>query len=277
MNSQVNYTKNIVYMTNESYLKHTYTSMFSLKYNKRRGVFYDVYLLCIEFEDIKEIANLDSFDFRIKPIFIKNNIFRCSDNEGVVYYKLLLHNLIDVNYLFHIDSDTVVIDDVSDIFDIDITEYYCGAVKDKINGLSYFNAGNVYFNLKKIRESVINDTDTMYVFFEKLNKYLRLERKCFLWEQDVLNVAFKDSVKFIHYGYNFLVNTYSQYRFSELCRIYGEHIDYTKLKILHYASNPKPWNQLNLFGEIWKMYNDNNIDKNKEQKILRMACRGFHK
>jgi len=275
MNSQEKYTKNIVYMTNESYLQQTYTSMFSLKINKHRGICYDVYLLCVEFSNLKDIEELDSFDFRIKPIFIKQNIFKRSDNEGIVYYKLLLHELLDVDVVFHIDSDTIVVDDVSDIFNIDISDCFCGAVKDKINGLSYFNAGNILLNLKNIRETIINGKETMYVYFERLNRELQ-ENKGFLWEQDVLNKAFKNKVKYINYGYNFLVNTYSQYMFSELNRIYGEKIDYKKLKILHYASKPKPWNELTLFGEIWKMYNDNNINKELEQKILRMACRGYH-
>jgi lipopolysaccharide biosynthesis glycosyltransferase len=248
--------------------------MFSLKQNKRCNVNYSVYLLCIETKDIDKIMSLNSIDFNIKPIFIKKNIFRTSNNAGVVYYKLLLHNLLDCDIVFHIDSDTVVIDDVSDIFDIDISDYYCGAVRDKIKGFKYFNAGNVLFNLKKIRESVVKDTDTMYVFFDKINNELK-DEKFFLWEQDVLNEAFKDKIKYIHYGYNFLVNTYSQFRFNELVRLYGERIQSDGLKILHFASHPKPWIKPNLFGQVWKMYADKQIDKQREKLLLKVACREY--
>lgn len=248
--------------------------MMSLKYNKHRDICYGVYLLCIEFEDIGKIAELNSEDFKIKPIYIKRNIFKRPDNEGVVYYKFLLHELLDCDKVFHIDSDTVVVGDVSEIFNIDIEDYFCGAVRDKICGLSYFNAGNVLFNLKKIRETIIEDKEPMYIYFERLNRELE-GRKGFLWEQDVLNKAFEGKVKYIPYDYNFLANVYSLYSFNELVRIYGEPICADRLKILHYASTPKPWKRLNLFGQIWKMYADNKIDKKKEQMILKVACREF--
>ena len=271
MSCQQNYF-NIVYMTDESYIFQTYVSMLSLKQNKHCNVNYSVYLLCIEFENIDKIQSLNSEDFEIKPIYIRKNIFRQSNNAGVVYYKLLLHELLDCDIVFHIDSDTVVVNDVSDVFNIDISDYFCGAVRDKIKGFQYYNAGNVLFNLKKIKETTINETDTMYVFYDKLNKLLK-DEKCFLWEQDVINKAFKGKIKHIHYGYNFLVNTYSQYRFNELIRLYGENVQSKNLKILHYASHPKPWEEVNLFGEIWKMYANGNIDKEKEAKILKVACR----
>ena len=267
---------NIVYMTNQSYLFQTYVSMKSLKFNKHRDICYDVYLLCIEFKDIQDIKSLDSDDFHIIPIYIDKNIFVSDDNAGVVYYKLLLHNLLDCDTVFHIDSDTIVIKDISDIFNINISDYFCGAVRDKINGFSYFNAGNVYFNLKKIRESIIDKDKTMYVYYDELNKELK-ENKGFLWEQDVLNKAFLGKINYISYGYNFLANTYSKYRFNELIRIYGEKIKSDNIRILHFASNPKPWKKSSLFGEIWKMYAEDRINKEYETKLLRMACREYKK
>ena len=267
---------NIVYMTNQSYLFQTYVSMKSLKFNKHRDICYDVYLLCIEFKDIHDIKSLDSDDFHIIPVYIDKNVFVSDDNAGVVYYKLLLHNLLDCDTVFHIDSDTIVIKDVSDIFNINISDYFCGAVRDKINGFSYFNAGNVYFNLKKIRESIIDKDKTMYVYYDELNKELK-ENKGFLWEQDVLNKAFLGKIKYVSYGYNFLANTYSKYRFNELIRIYGEKIKSDNIRILHFATNPKPWKKSSLFGEIWKMYAEDKIDKEYETKLLRMACREYKK
>lgn len=263
---------NIVYMTNESYLFQTYVSISSLKMNKHHNISYDVYLLCIEMQDIGDIKKLNDEDFCIHPIYIERNIYRYDANAGVVYYKMILHELLDVDTVFHIDSDTVVIDDVSSIFDYNLTDYFCGGVKDKIKGLKYFNAGNVLLNLKKIRETLYDNEYTMYDYFWKLDKELR-DKKGFLWEQDVFNKAFENKILYINYGYNFLVNTYSQYKFNDLSRIYGEKVDYKKIKILHFASHPKPWIKANLFGEIWKMYAENKVNKELEQKILRVACR----
>ena len=168
---------NIVYMTNESYLYQTYVSMYSLKENKHRGVNYDVYLLCIEFSNIGDIKSLQSNDFNIVPIFIDKNIFKSDNNAGVVYYKLLLHELLDVDTVFHIDSDTVVVDDISDIFNVNIDNKYCACVRDKINGLMYFNAGNLYLNLKYIRSQIVDNKYTMYTHFCHLDKKLYTHQK----------------------------------------------------------------------------------------------------
>ena len=146
---------NIVYMTNESYLFQTYVSISSLKMNKHHNISYDVYLLCIEMQDIGDIKKLNDEDFCIHSIYIERNIYRYDANAGVVYYKMILHELLDVDTVFHIDSDTVVIDDVSSIFDYNLTDYFCGGVKDKIKGLKYFNAGNVLLNLKKNTRNII--------------------------------------------------------------------------------------------------------------------------
>lgn len=265
---------NVCYITNKSYLSQIYVSMYSLKENKHRDVNYDVYLLCIEFSDISCMEDLNSNDFKIHPIYIKKNIFVREDNAGVVYYKLLLHELLDCDTVFHIDADTVVIEDISELFEIDMEDYFVAGVRDKINGLNYFNAGNIFLNLKKIRNTVINEKDTMYSY------YIRLEKESedyYLWEQDIMNDAFKGKIKYIDYGYNFLANNYGHLNFNEYVRIYGEKIQSKKIKIIHYASNPKPWIKADLFGTVWKMYADKSVDKQLEKKILRMACREYKK
>lgn len=265
---------NLCYITNKSYLYQTYVSMYSLKTNKHRDVNYDVYLLCIEFNDIGEIGKLSSIDFCIHPIYIDKNIFIREDNAGVVYYKLLLHELLDCDKVFHIDADTVVIEDISEIFEIDIDDCFVAGVRDKINGLNYFNAGNILLNLKKIRNTVINKKDTMYSY------YIRLESEVkdyHLWEQDIMNDAFNGQIKYIDYGYNFLANNYGHLKFNEYIRIYGERIKSEKIKIIHYASNPKPWVKADLFGKIWEMYANKLVDKKLEKNILRMACREYKK
>jgi lipopolysaccharide biosynthesis glycosyltransferase len=248
--------------------------MYSLKENKHRDVNYDVYLLCIEFNDIEKINTLNSDDFCIHPIYIKKNIFVRKDNAGIVYYKLLLHELLDCDSVFHIDADTVVIGDISEIFEIDMKDYFVAGVRDKINGIDYFNAGNILLNLKKIRHAIINEKDTMYSYYVRLESEANDYR---FWEQDIMNDAFKGYVKYINYGYNFLTNNYGHLKFNEYIRIYGERIKSERIKIIHYASVPKPWIKADLFGKIWEMYANKTVDKKLEKNILRMACREYKK
>ena len=101
--------------------------------------------------------------------------------------------------------------------------------------------------------------------------------RIYLWEQDIFNKLFVKDVFYLDYGYNFLPNKYGIYNFNEYSRIYGEKIQSDNIKILHFASNPKPWIKADLFGKIWQMYAENRIDKILENKILKLACREYKK
>lgn len=62
--------------------------------------------------------------------------------------------------VLYLDIDTIVNDDISELWDIDISNYYAAGVRDtpdlNKNGL-YVNAGVMLFNLKKMREDHIDD------------------------------------------------------------------------------------------------------------------------
>lgn len=260
---------NVCYITNFDYLNQTYTSMNSLKINKHHNIKYDVYLFCVQVDDmfLNKIKLLNSHDFNIHPIFIKQNIFTLNDNAGTVFYKLLLHELLtECDIIFHIDSDTIIVDDISEIFDIDINDYYIAGVKDKIHYNGYINAGNILMNLKKMRE--YNGLYSQYMELNSKNDYD-------LFEQSIMNDMFKGKIKYIHYKFNFLLNHYGKYYSTKsMAMIYGEIPTYKTIKILHFAGKYKPWKSKTLLSIIYNNYKNNNIDKNMERKILKLLYHG---
>lgn len=92
--------------------------------------------------------------------------------------------------IIYLDTDTVINDDLSRLFDIDIEDYELGAVSDIYNWASinrwfrkfYFNSGVLLLNMKKIRQ-----TKMLQRARDICNK-----RKMLYADQDALNFASRD-------------------------------------------------------------------------------------
>lgn len=87
----------------------------------------------------------------------------------------------DIDRVLWLDPDTIVCDDISDIWNTDIFEYYFAAVEEVRNHnhtqLPYFNAGVMLMNLAKFRE---DGMDQQVIDAINTTKYEHLE-------QDALN------------------------------------------------------------------------------------------
>lgn len=135
----------------------------------------------------------------------------------------------DIDTVLWLDPDTVVCDDISDIWNAEITHKYFAAVEEVRNHnhslKPYFNAGVMLLNLRKFRddgmdEKIINEINTV--------KYEHLE-------QDVLNYL-------CHMHTRKLPSRYSDSYVSEPC---------SNPRIKHFLANAK-----HLFWPEAKPYND---------------------
>lgn len=85
----------------------------------------------------------------------------------------------DLDRILSLDVDTLVVDDVSDIWDIDLTDYYFAASREPHrchDGFLYTNIGVALYNLEKLRRDGKADE-----VIDLLNwkKYMFLEQDCF--------------------------------------------------------------------------------------------------
>ena len=74
--------------------------------------------------------------------------------------KVALSKILPVDKVLYLDVDTIVIRDISEIWDIDIGFNYFAAVIEPfkcVNGMTYTNTGVVMFNLKQIRDTKKDD------------------------------------------------------------------------------------------------------------------------
>lgn len=98
--------------------------------------------------------------------------------------------------VLYLDVDTMAVDDVSGIWDIDLDGYYCGGVTEPKRceeGKTYLNTGVVLFNLKKLRDDGKDDE-----IIHALNT-----KKYHFPDQDVVNEYCQGAILEIDPGYNY--------------------------------------------------------------------------
>lgn len=138
--------------------------------------------------------------------------------------------------ILSLDCDTIVNENISDLWDIPLDGYYVAGAKElKKSGeyRSYVNTGVMLFNLKELRE---NGKDDEIIY--DLNTYYRDYP-----EQDCFNELFKGKILLFPNDYN--VSEYS-------------YPDYKHIKVLHYAAI-KNWSEFPLVA----YYKDIDIVRNK--------------
>lgn len=160
--------------------------------------------------------------------------FNCRE-KTYCFYKLILPRLINDDKVLHIDTDALVIGDISEYYNTDLTGYIMAGVEDiglargykqKI-GLApddtYINAGIILFNLPELDK-----------VFDKL-----IERVNTTWylgnEQCILNVTSKGKIRTVDNRFNASLST-------------GYPAD---IRIMHYAG-PKPWNVASKYSSVWQ-------------------------
>ena len=176
----------------------------------------------------------------------------------VVYCYCFLHEILPVTVgkVLLVESDMIILDSLSDLFNMNIDEYYIAAAddmqskwyKEKI-GMNkdemYFNSGVMLMNLDKMRRDSIT---------KKIIKVLKSgDSICGFDVQDELNVAYGGEVKKIPPKYNFTASfipynyeNMKRYRKPSTCCT-EEEFNEAKIApiIIHYTRSqlmqPKPW------------------------------------
>lgn len=223
-------------------------------------IYYDMvsaYKSLLANSDVDKIFLLiedDKFPFPLHPavqtINIKTLVPKLFNPQGKnyntlwTYIGLIRGALAKVFYeydkILSIDCDTVVVRDVSELWDIPLDDYYVAGVKEPVLSAQhhslYINAGVTMWNLKKMREDG-KDDELIYA----LNT-----RPYIFCSQDALNEVLAG-------GILELPSIYNATRYTEETENY---------KIAHFAgSNPPNWRDL----DIVKYYRDM---PDKELRVL---------
>jgi lipopolysaccharide biosynthesis glycosyltransferase len=174
---------------------------------------------------------------------ISNHISFASYNR--IFLSSVISNSIDK--ILYLDCDLIVLKDIQPFFDVNIDNFYLGAVREIVNEESktrlelgeefhYFNAGVQIVNLKKWRAD--NFEDILIDFI--LNK----TEKIVYHDQDTMNYCARGKWLELSYHHNvthffFFPEKYSSTYFELSDKEYQE--IKSNPMIIHFTSQSKPW------------------------------------
>lgn len=208
---------------NKYAIKVLYTSV--TEENKARIKKYEKENISIEFVDLnKQLED------------IKEKLYTRNYFSNTTYYRLFIPELYpEYDKAVYIDSDTVCLSDIAELYNTDMGDNLIAAVSDgvvqtikpfqdyveRVVGVAdynnYFNAGVIVMNLKELRE---------YKFEEKFIYMLGKIRFEVAQDQDYLNRLCKGRVKILDFSWN---------RMPIMGKRDGE------INLIHYNLGAKPW------------------------------------
>lgn len=157
------------------------------------------------------------------------------------YFRLLIPELLpELKRAIYLDSDTLILNDLTKLNSIELQSHSLAAVRmpyNKINnnhlrlGLDksepYYNSGVMVLNLAKLRKNVL--------FIKLASTSLLLEDNNNV-DQDLINKYARREIKEINSIWNKLIRTDIKYSKEYLSK---------KASILHFISSDKPWTRKN--------------------------------
>ena len=283
----------VFFACNANSVKETYVSIFSLVNNANKNVRYNIHILHDD-ENIKTLSAFDDLASK-KVTIIRDNIKNVGNikweklllrpgYDRTIYYKFFMPLLYPkLNKAIYLDSDILVLKDISKLFGIKLGNNLIGAVQDKsitsydkgqkyiekvlgVDVDKYFNGGVYLINLKEAYNQ-----KTFEQFIELSDFYAFKVAQ----DQDYLNVLYKGKVLYIDAIYNEQV-------------VSGNIDVIDNIKILHFNGPRKPWlykeiqysdmywnmaKQTKFYGEFVEEFNnykyeDRESDKRKNEVIL---------
>lgn len=229
---------------------------------------YNKNLLRKQFENSQINLNFINVHSRI------NNLSKFVDKRPFsvdTFSRFFIPDLIDYKKCIYIDLDTIVLEDLKKLYNINLDDKYLAASRDviflsmccddkikkyaksklKLTHIdNYFQSGVLLLNLEKMRT---NNTSTFCV--EVLNKL-----KPYFADQCVYNYIFQDEVLYLDTTWNY--QTYTNERKLKNLKDFitikhlKNYVDaFKNPKIIHFSGNCKPWFSPNEeYAEIWWKY-----------------------
>ncbi len=250
----------IFWACDNDFVKYTIVSLKSVIANASKAFRYKAYILHVDIEQKmqEQIKTMCEEHFEISFVNVNTYLDTVSDNLPIrdyysktTYYRMFIAEMFpEYDKAIYIDSDTIVLGDMAELYHKDLKDWYVGAAHEqvmvqtevygeyaeKVLGIDrnqYFNAGLLLFNCKAFRENHILEQ-----FVELLGEYTFVVTQ----DEDYLNLLCKDKVMWLEQQWNM--------------EVFGE-IPYSvdTFKVLHYIMVSKPWHYEDCrFGEYFWQY-----------------------
>lgn len=232
----------IFFACDENFVKYMIVTLRSVMDHASRDFEYRVYVLNtgISRERQESVEAMADEDFSVLFIDVTSYLKSMKDKlplrdyySMTTYYRLFIAEMYpEYDKVIYLDSDVIVLGDISEFYGYDLQGYYVGAVKDQLDVFGryveqvvgvdrdqYFNAGVLLMNCQALR-----DTDFLARFVELINTYTFIVAQ----DQDYLNVICKDKVRWLPVSWN--IEASSKLSVSE-----------DEILLIHFNMTAKPW------------------------------------
>ena len=236
----------VFYACDEAFIKYAAVSIKSLLCNASKDRFYHIHILITHIpDDIRaRVLKLKTDNCEIFFDDVSEYLARLSTKlplrdyySKTTYFRIFIPDMFPAyDKAIYIDSDTVVEGNIAEFFDTDVSDYYLGAVTDRvmtneeiygnyaekvvgIDRYAFFNAGVLLMNAKTLREKNI---------LGSFSELLAFYNFAVTQDEDYLNVLCKDKVRLINPRWN-----------AQIFK--GLATDEENVAIFHYSMTSKPW------------------------------------
>lgn len=237
----------IFYAVDDGYVPFLAVSIHSLIENSSKDYYYAIKVLYTNIceENKKKILKYERENVKIEFVDlnyyieeIKDKLFTRDYYTKTTYFRLFIPNIYpQYNKVIYLDSDTVLLGDVAELYHQDMGNNLVAVVPDdiiqneeifqeyveKVVGVAdyrkYFNAGVLVMNLDEMRKSK---------FQEKFLYLLETVKFAVVQDQDYLNRLCKGRTKILDTGWNRMPVPNNKTKVE-------------KLNLIHYNLNYKPW------------------------------------
>lgn len=275
----------IALICDENYVMPTSVVITSLIENKLPETYYDIHIfgdkISQKSKDI--LKNMEKENIKISLHDVENKFKNLGVEHVYVsksaYIKFDIQNLLpQYDKILYLDSDIIVVQDLTTLYNTDIENVYAGVVEDMyatlvkpeeymISGIDkFFNSGVMLLNTKKLREEEIT------------NEFIK--NKKILNDEDVDNrtfvYTFGNNVKYLSPVYNYM-NPCTDFVNSDYYKFYKDEkfntteklLPIEELTIIHFTAE-KPWNYACYFyWEDWIKYFKKSPFKTRKLKSLK--------
>ena len=273
MNKNLNDRIHIALALDKTYTVHVYALLTSIFYNNKNNKF-SFHIIAtglnnLEKEELTKFIienNSEIVFYDVNDEELRRKFYIHSHYSIATYYRLFFPSMVHpgIEKLLYIDCDTIVIDNLKELYDINIGNAPLAAVSDPILlvrhelGIhtleDYFNAGVMVMHLDNWRNQMVTENAIKFLMTYP-------EKTTLLLEQDALNATLIGKWFRIDRKYNFtFLAEYLQVPTKELLQ---------DKVIIHYITPNKPWHSLtrNKFRFLYQYYLKRS-PKSKEKKYI---------
>lgn len=236
----------VFYACDDNFVKYTVVSLLSMKEHASRDQKYCIHVLHTniskEMQDVMYAMQDEQFQIRFDDVTdylksISDKLPLRDYYSKTTYFRLFIAEMFpEYEKAIYIDSDTVVLGDIADLYAYDLGDNYVGAAREqamvqtdvygiyveKVLGIdrnAYFNAGLLVINCEQFRKQRVLDQ-----FIELLHVYNFVVTQ----DEDYLNLICKGQVFWLPQQWNTEVFGNIDYPEESIC-------------VLHYIMVSKPW------------------------------------